>query len=63
MSIRGQIYLLQAMSMFCLLCGCIGSVVVVTFFVDYPYLSAFTIPFILVGLFGVSLTSVISRLS
>jgi hypothetical protein len=61
MGTRGQTYLLLAMSMLFLLYGVVGGLVEV--FVLKNGLSGFTVPFTLVGLLGLYLTSVISRLS
>jgi len=61
MSTRRQIYWLLAMSMLFLLYGVGGGLVEV--FVLNNGLSGSTVPFTLVGLLGLYLTSVISRLS
>jgi zinc transporter ZupT len=62
MGARVRIYLLLAVSMLFLLYGVIGGLVA-AFAVRDSHLSAFTLPFTLVGLLGLHLTSVISGLS
>jgi hypothetical protein len=62
MSTRVQFYLLLAVSLLFLLYGVIGGLVV-AFVVHDSQLYAFTLPFTVVGLLGLHLTSVIARLS
>jgi hypothetical protein len=62
MSPRVQIYLLLAVSVLFALYGVIGGLIVVAVVHD-SLLYAFTLPFTLVGLIGLQLTSVISRLA
>jgi hypothetical protein len=62
MSLRVQIYLLLAGSLFGLFFGIIGVLLVVFVFHDSRG-TAFTMPIILIGLLGLQLTCVISRLS